>query len=87
MTTRFFGERITRNEDARLLTGQALFTKESLMNKLVAIKTESPPSLHDFREDIPPAVETIYQTMVVGKAEWHHLPRLDGIIIHLASCL
>ena len=25
MTTRYFGERITRNEDPRLLTGQAIF--------------------------------------------------------------
>ena len=28
MTTRYFGERITRNEDARLLTGQALFVDD-----------------------------------------------------------
>ncbi len=28
MTTQFFGERITRNEDPRLLTGQALFTDD-----------------------------------------------------------
>ncbi|MEJ2084462.1 MAG: xanthine dehydrogenase family protein molybdopterin-binding subunit [Acidobacteriota bacterium] len=28
MTTRFFGERITRNEDRRLLTGQALFVDD-----------------------------------------------------------
>jgi carbon-monoxide dehydrogenase large subunit len=28
MTTRFFGQRITRNEDPRLLTGQALFTDD-----------------------------------------------------------
>jgi CO/xanthine dehydrogenase Mo-binding subunit len=28
MTTKFFGERIKRNEDPRLLTGQALFTDD-----------------------------------------------------------
>lgn len=28
MTTQFFGERVTRNEDPRLLTGQALFTDD-----------------------------------------------------------
>ncbi len=28
MTTQFFGERITRNEDPRLLTGRALFVDD-----------------------------------------------------------
>ncbi len=28
MATRYFGERITRNEDPRLLTGQALFVDD-----------------------------------------------------------
>ena len=37
MVTRYIGERITRNEDSRLLTGQALFVDD----------VELPRMLHD----------------------------------------
>ena len=37
MTTRFFGERITRNEDRRLLTGQALFVDDVQLPAMVHV--------------------------------------------------
>ena len=37
MTTRFFGQRITRNEDRRLLTGQALFVDDVQLPEMVHV--------------------------------------------------
>ena len=43
MATRFFGERIKRNEDPRLLTGQALFVDDvNLPNMVHAAFVRSP---------------------------------------------
>ncbi|HLF24694.1 MAG TPA: xanthine dehydrogenase family protein molybdopterin-binding subunit [Anaerolineae bacterium] len=46
MTTQFFGERITRNEDPRLLTGQALFVDDVELPNLAHVAFYRSPYAH-----------------------------------------
>ncbi|MDP6447238.1 MAG: protein kinase [Pirellulaceae bacterium] len=47
-----------------LLTGRPLFESESVVNSLMALANERPPTLCDSRGDVPEAVESIYAKMV-----------------------
>ena len=46
VTTQFFGERITRNEDPRLLTGQALFTDDVQLPNMAHVAFLRSPYAH-----------------------------------------
>ena len=46
MTTRFFGQRIKRNEDPRLLTGQALFVDDVHLPRMAHVAFVRSPFAH-----------------------------------------
>jgi len=52
-----------------LLTGKPLFTDDTVMKKLMALQTQSAPSLSECRGGITPEVEDLYQKMVAKKPE------------------
>ena len=71
----------TRNADARadvyslgctffrLLTGQSLYPGETVMERIVAHREQSPPSAHAIRAEVPPAVDTLIARMVAKRPE------------------
>ncbi len=46
MTTRYFGQRLTRNEDPRLLTGQALFVDDVHLSEMGHVAYVRSPYAH-----------------------------------------
>ncbi len=82
MTTRFFGERITRNEDRRLLTGQALFVDDVQLPDMVHVAFVRSQMAHarilgiDLgRASEMPGVIGIYTAESLGEY-WRHGPLL-----------
>ncbi|MFO0871483.1 MAG: response regulator [Pirellulales bacterium] len=47
-----------------LLTGGPVFSKSSLIGRILAHRTEPPPNLTFVRNDVPPALDAIFQRMV-----------------------
>ncbi|HUG17353.1 MAG TPA: SUMF1/EgtB/PvdO family nonheme iron enzyme [Planctomycetaceae bacterium] len=52
-----------------LLIGRPMFIEETVMKRLMAKQSQTPPPLSKFRDDIPPRLETIYQKMVACDVE------------------
>lgn len=82
MTTRYFGQPIKRNEDPRLLTGQALFTDDVHLPGMLHVAFVRSDYAHGYIRsiDIAAALETpgviaIYTAADLG-AYWQHGPLL-----------
>jgi aerobic carbon-monoxide dehydrogenase large subunit len=94
MTTQFFGERIKRNEDPRLLTGQALFVDDVHLSGMLHVAFVRSPYAHARLGDIDVSaalamegVTAVYTADDLGDY-WQHGPLLvspppiEGIIFH-----
>ena len=82
MTTKHFGERITRNEDPRLLTGQALFVDDVSLPNMAHVAYVRSPFAHARINSIDierarqtPGVIAIYTASDLGDY-WRHGPLL-----------
>jgi len=88
----------TRTADARsdiyslgcslfyLLTKRPLFTDDTVMKKLMALQTQSAPTLSSCRDDISPAVEQLYQKMTAKKAE-ERFQSMSEVVTAIEHCM
>ncbi len=53
----------------RLLTGETPFAGDTMMMKLLAHREQPVPSLREFRPDVSPALDAVYQRMMAKNAE------------------
>jgi len=94
MTTRFFGERIKRNEDPRLLTGRALFVDDVHLENMAHVAFVRSPYAHARLGNIDASaageregVLAVYTADDLGDY-WQHGPLLvqpppiEGIVFH-----
>jgi serine/threonine protein kinase len=70
----------------RLLTGDIVYSGETLMRKIVAHRESPIPSLREKRSDIPGAVELIWRKMVAKLPE-DRQQTMGEVIAQLESCL
>jgi eukaryotic-like serine/threonine-protein kinase len=52
-----------------LLAGRPMFIEETVMKRLMAKQSQSPPPLANFRDDVPSRLEAVYQKMVSSAME------------------
>jgi serine/threonine protein kinase len=53
----------------RLLTDSPVFTGDTIMNKMVSHMQAPPPSLRAFRQDVPEALDEVYQRMLAKQPD------------------
>ncbi|MCB9940026.1 MAG: protein kinase [Planctomycetaceae bacterium] len=53
----------------RLLTDSPVFTGDTIMNKMVSHMQAPPPSLRAFRQDVPEALDAVYQRMLAKQPD------------------
>jgi formylglycine-generating enzyme required for sulfatase activity len=70
----------------RLLTGDNMFTGETLMQRVLAHMEQPPPSLCVKRPDVPQGVEAIFQRMV-AKAPEQRFQNVQELVAALEACL
>jgi serine/threonine protein kinase len=70
----------------RLLTGEIIYSGETVMRKLMAHRDDPIPSLRQKRSDVPAAVELIWRKMVAKSAE-DRQQTMGELIAQLESCL
>ncbi|HEY2414388.1 MAG TPA: bifunctional serine/threonine-protein kinase/formylglycine-generating enzyme family protein, partial [Pirellulaceae bacterium] len=70
----------------RLLTGDIVYSGETVMRKIIAHRDAPVPSLREKRSDIPAAVELIWRKMV-AKSPHERQQTMGELIAQLESCL
>ncbi len=70
----------------RLLTGEVMYTGDTVMRKLMAHRDDPIPSLREKRSDVPAAVEMIWRKMV-AKLPTDRQQTMGELIAQLESCL
>ena len=70
----------------RLLTGQPPYSGDSLVAKLVAHRTAEIPLLREARDDVPEALDRVYQRMMSKRPEDRY-PTMQAAIDVLSKCL
>ncbi len=70
----------------RLLTGEVLYSGDTVMRKLMAHRDDPIPSLREKRSDVPAAVEMIWRKMVAKLPE-DRQQTMGELIAQLESCL
>ena len=68
-----------------LLTGHALYSGETVVEKLMAHQTKPIPELDAVRNDVPDAVENVFRRMVAKKVEDRYQSMSD-VIAELTQC-
>jgi serine/threonine protein kinase len=69
----------------RLLTGEAIYTGESIMQKLLLHREAPIPSMNLKRPDVPAAVEAVWKKMV-AKAPDHRYQTMAEVVTALERC-
>jgi serine/threonine protein kinase len=69
-----------------LLTGQVMYAGGTMIEKLLAHRSETIPSLRKLRPDVSRALDNVYQRMVAKKPEDRY-PSMSAVAAALDSCL